>query len=225
VLSFLRFKILFVHLTNVYDNLTFDEIARRDNKLYVIEVRPYISAAALELIKSEFGFGRAELLARSNGCWRMARSPSAITRRAWRSGRGSGISSASKSGCAPSMRATKGTCRRAATDPRWTMCWQRCRTTSVPPLTGRGGELRQHCGVASPAGLPAGAGHLRHQHQGLRAGLPRPWKADGSFVTWVNGAFLHAVGARAGYHVNFAPFTYRKGSKTQILYTQTARLI
>src|SRR5688572_33162944 len=32
VLSFLRFKILFVHLTNVYDNLTFDEIARRDRK-------------------------------------------------------------------------------------------------------------------------------------------------------------------------------------------------
>ena len=32
--SFLRFKILFVHLTNVYDNLSFDEIARRDGQLY-----------------------------------------------------------------------------------------------------------------------------------------------------------------------------------------------
>ena len=30
VLSFLRFKILFVHLTNVYDNLTFEEKARSD---------------------------------------------------------------------------------------------------------------------------------------------------------------------------------------------------
>ena len=39
-------------------------------------------------------------------------------------------------------------------------------------------------------------------------------------IVEVNGAFLHAVGARAGYHVNFAPFTYRKGSKTQILYTK-----
>ena len=28
-LSFLRFKIMFIHLTNVYDNLSFDEIARR----------------------------------------------------------------------------------------------------------------------------------------------------------------------------------------------------
>ena len=50
-------------------------------------------------------------------------------------------------------------------------------------------------------------------------GFRGPGKLDGSFVTWVNGAFLHAVGARAGYHVNFAPFPYRKGSKTQILYT------
>jgi hypothetical protein len=57
---------------------------------------------------------------------------------------------------------------------------------------------------------------IKDYAQGFRG----PGKLDGSFVTWVNGAFLHAVGARAGYHVNFAPFTYRKGSKTQILYTK-----
>ena len=50
-------------------------------------------------------------------------------------------------------------------------------------------------------------------------GFRGPGKLDGSFVTWVNGAFLYAVGARAGYHVNFAAFPYRAGSKTQILYT------
>ena len=32
-LSFLRFKILYVHLTNVYDNLPFDELVRRDGRL------------------------------------------------------------------------------------------------------------------------------------------------------------------------------------------------
>ena len=50
-------------------------------------------------------------------------------------------------------------------------------------------------------------------------GFRGPGKLDGSFVTWVNGAFLRAVGARAGYDVHFSPFRYRKGSKTQILYT------
>ena len=66
VLSFLRFKILFVHLTNVYDNLTFDEIARRDNQLYIVEVRPYVSTAAAEQIQAEFGFDRAQL---PGGCY------------------------------------------------------------------------------------------------------------------------------------------------------------
>ena len=56
---------------------------------------------------------------------------------------------------------------------------------------------------------------IKDYAQGFRG----PGKLDGSFVTWVNGAFLHAVGARAGYHVNFAAFPYRAGSKTQILYT------
>jgi len=50
-------------------------------------------------------------------------------------------------------------------------------------------------------------------------GFRGPGKLDGSFVTCVNGAFLHAVGARAGYHVNFAAFPYLAGSKTQMLYT------
>ena len=38
-------------------------------------------------------------------------------------------------------------------------------------------------------------------------------------MTWVNGALLRAVGARAGYDVHFAPFPYRPGTKTTILYT------
>ena len=33
-LSFLRYKILYVHLTNVYDNLPVDELVRRDGQLY-----------------------------------------------------------------------------------------------------------------------------------------------------------------------------------------------
>jgi hypothetical protein len=52
-----------------------------------------------------------------------------------------------------------------------------------------------------------------------RQGFKRPGKLDGSHVTWVYGALLRAVGARAGYDVHFAPFPYRPGSKTKILYT------
>jgi len=52
-----------------------------------------------------------------------------------------------------------------------------------------------------------------------RKGFRGPGKLDGSLVTWVNGALLRAVGARAGYDVHFAPFPYRPGTHTTVLYT------
>jgi len=52
-----------------------------------------------------------------------------------------------------------------------------------------------------------------------RQGFRGPGKLDGSVVNWVNGALLGAVGARTGYDVHFAPFRYRPGSRTSILYT------
>ena len=52
-----------------------------------------------------------------------------------------------------------------------------------------------------------------------RRGFKGPGKLDGSLVAWVNGALLRVVGARAGYDVHFAPFPYRPGTKTTVLYT------
>jgi hypothetical protein len=56
---------------------------------------------------------------------------------------------------------------------------------------------------------------MREYRQGFRG----PGKLDGAVVNWVNGALLRAIGARAGYDVHFAPFRYRPGSRTSILYT------
>jgi hypothetical protein len=52
-----------------------------------------------------------------------------------------------------------------------------------------------------------------------RQGFRGPGKLDGSVVSWVNAALLRAAGARAGYDVHCAPFRYRPGSRTSILYT------
>src|SRR5262249_54274223 len=41
-LSFLRYKILYIHLTNVYDNLPHDELVRREGRLYLVEARAYL---------------------------------------------------------------------------------------------------------------------------------------------------------------------------------------
>ena len=45
-LSFLRYKILYIHLTNVYDNLPHDELVRRDGRLYVVETRAFLQPDA-----------------------------------------------------------------------------------------------------------------------------------------------------------------------------------
>jgi hypothetical protein len=52
-----------------------------------------------------------------------------------------------------------------------------------------------------------------------RVGFHGPGKLDGSIVNWVNGALLKGVAERTGYDLHFAPYRYRKGSKTSVLYT------
>jgi hypothetical protein len=55
--------------------------------------------------------------------------------------------------------------------------------------------------------------------QDYSMGFHGPGKLDGSIVNWVNGALLREVAERAGYDLHFAPFQYRSGSKTSVLYT------
>ena len=219
-LSFLRFKILFIHLTNVYDNLSFDEIARRDGQLYLVEVRPYLSPAAARRIEAEFGLSPAQL-------------PDAI-RRLLESGpetlgdldRGMVFWNCVWTGMRLEERLRvlnegdedhlpKGVNRSplddlladAPHDVRFHLSRGAAESfvNTVPLLHPRGYLQVQDIFVSS----------MKEYMEGFRG----PGKLDGSFVTWVNGAFLRAVGARAGYDVHFAPFRYRKGSKTQILYT------
>jgi hypothetical protein len=219
-LSFLRFKIMFVHLTNVYDNLTFDEIARRDGNLYVVEVRPYISAAAGRAIQAEFGITQEQLpdaisrlleygpesvgsLERGMVFWNCIWNALRLEERLRAIDEGD-------EGHLP-----KGVSRsplddllaEAPHDIRFHLSRGAAESfvNTVPLLHPRGYLQVQDIFVSS----------MKEYTHGFRG----PGKLDGSFVTWVNGAFLRAVGARAGYDVHFAPFKYRKGSKTQILYT------
>jgi hypothetical protein len=220
VLSFLRFKILFVHLTNVYDNLPFDEIARRDGRLYIVDVRPYVSAADAQRLEDEFGFGRAELPGVIKRL--LAFGPEAVGEhevgmafwsRIWDVLRVEERLRAIDEG--DDAHLPRGVSRSALDDL----------------LADAPHEIRFHLSRGAAESFvntvallhPRGylqvqdifVSHIKDYVHGFRG----PGKLDGSFVTWVNGAFLHAVGAREGYHVNFAPFPYRQGSKTQILYT------
>jgi hypothetical protein len=220
VLSFLRFRILFVHLTNVYDNLTFDEIARRDGRLYIVEVRPYISAAAARHIAAEFGIAPDQLtgaIRRLLGYgpesvgdheqgmrfWNCIWSALRLEERLRIIHEGdeahlpNGVSRA----------ALDDLLAEAPAEIRFHLSRGAAESfvTTIPLLHPRGYLQVQDIFVGSMA---------EYVH-----GFRGPGKLDGSFVTWVNGALLKAVGLRSGYDVRFVPFPYRKGSKTQMLYT------
>jgi hypothetical protein len=221
VLSFLRFKILFVHLTNVYDNLTFDELARRDNQLYIVEVRPYISAAAARQIASEFGIGAAELpgaikrlLAYGPDSMPDHDTGMAFWNRIWDAMRLEERLRAIDEG--DDTHLPKGVGRSSLDD----VLAEAPHDIRFHLSRGAAESFVNTVALLHPRGYlqvqDIFVSNIKDYVQGFRG----PGKLDGSFVTWVNGAFLHAVGARAGYHVNFAPFPYRKGSKTQMLYTK-----
>ena len=57
-----RFKVMYVHLTNVYDNLPFDELVRRDGRHYIVETRGYHSRRRRPTGScAEFGIARADI--------------------------------------------------------------------------------------------------------------------------------------------------------------------
>ncbi len=220
VLAAHRFKVLYVHLTNVYDNLPFDDLVRRDGKLYLIEVRPYLNGDAADRLAAVYGFSRPDLLEVAKRL--LAGGPSAVypDERGvafWRS-------------LWDAFRLEE---RLRALDPR--------EEDHVPPGLNRShledllaeapDDVRFHISrgagesFANTLPLLHPRGYLQVQDifvsdmDEYRKGFKGPGKLDGSLVNWVNGALLRAVGARAGYDVHFAPFPYRAGSKTSILYT------
>ena len=219
-LSFLRFKILFIHLTNVYDNLPFDEIVRRDGQLYLVEVRPYLHAADAAAIGADFDIAPAQLpgaiarllefgpeaigdLDRGVAFWNRVYSALRMEERLRVLDEGEETHLPRGVGRTP----LDDLLAEAPADIRFHLSRGAAESfvNTVPLLHPRGYLQVQDIFVST----------IQEYTQGFKG----PGKLDASFVTWVNGAFLRAVGARAGFDVHFAPFRYRPGSRTQILYT------
>jgi len=54
-LGFLKYKTFFVYISNVYDNLPTDEIARIDGHLFQVETRAFLAAGAADAIATAIG--------------------------------------------------------------------------------------------------------------------------------------------------------------------------
>jgi hypothetical protein len=219
-LSQYRFKVLYVHLTNVYDNLPFDDLIRRDGKLYLVEVRAYLSAAAVERLSADFGITKADLM----GAMRRlleggphAAFPGDKGVSFWRcfwdyfrlEERLRALDDREESHVPPGLSWShlEDLLAEAPEDVRFHISRGAAESfaNTLPLLHPRGYLQVQDIFVAT----------MDEYRQGFRG----PGKLDGSVVNWVNGALLRAVGARTGYDVHFAPFRYRAGSRTSILYT------
>jgi hypothetical protein len=54
-LGFLRYKVLYVHLCNVYDNLPCTEVARLDGRFFEVQVRAYLEQAVVAALCEHHG--------------------------------------------------------------------------------------------------------------------------------------------------------------------------
>ncbi len=219
-LSFLRHKILYVHSTNMYDNLPDEEIVWRDNRVYWVQVRAYVPAAEAARIGSACDVPVADIAKTVNRLLEVG--AEALPDRAkgmtfwmeiWKAMRmeerlvdavdlpdasfPAGLSSAHM----------EDILKDAPGDLRFHLssgALESFRNT-LPLLHPRGYLQVQDIFVTD-----------LHEYC---MGFYGPGKLDGSIVNWVNGALLREVAERAGYDLHFAPFQHRAGSKTSVLYT------
>jgi hypothetical protein len=219
-LSFLRHKILYIHSTNMYDNLPDEEILRRDGGLYYVHVRAYVPMRdAVRIAETckvpvEEIRGRAEKL--------LAIGPDFAGDRA----------------CGMSFWAELWKAIRLEEKP---VAFEDLPDLMLPTgldvrrlediLAKAPGDLRFHLSsgalesFVNTIPLLHPRGYLQVQDifvsdlNEYRVGFHGPGKLDGSIVNWVNGALLKGVAERTGYDLHFAPYKYRKDSKTSVLYT------
>jgi hypothetical protein len=219
-LSFLRYKLLYIHLTNVYDNLPTDEFVVRGGQYYFVEVRSYIPASDLESISKEYAvpvedFPRTVRRLLEVGPEHFPEMDTGIAfwQAVWEALRLEerlvAIDSLTE---APLPRGMKPShveefVGDAQVDLRFQLSSGAAESfiNTIPLLHPRGYLEVQDIFVTD----------LTAYLQGFRG----PGKLDGSVLNWVNGALLAEVGKQAGYDVHFAPFQYREKSRTSVLYT------
>ena len=219
-LSFLRHKLLHIHLTNVYDNLPDEELARRDGRLYLVQVRAYLPKAEAERICKNAEVSLGELHRNVNRLLEIgpdffaSRSQGVVFwQEVWKGLRLEERLVSLEELPAETLPEGLGLARmeevlrNAPSDVRFHLS------------TGAMESLRNTLPLLRPRGYLQVQDIFVTNLNDYRTGFYGPGKVDGSIVNWVNGVLLREVAERAGYDLHFAPFHYRPGSHTSVLYT------
>lgn len=219
-LSFLRHKILHIHLTNVYDNLPDEELTRRDGRLYLVQVRGYLPLADVQRFSKDFSVPAADLRRTVSRLLEIGPDffPSreqgvAFWQEVWKAIRlEERLVSLDElpAGILPDgldAARLEEILQDAPSDIRFHLS------------SGAIESFRNTLPLLRPRGYLQVQDIFVTNMNDYRMGFYGPGKLDGSIVNWVNGVLLREVAERAGYDLHIAPFLYRPGSKTSVLYT------
>jgi hypothetical protein len=219
-LSFLRHKFLYIHSTNMYDNLPNEEIMRWNGDFYYVQTRAYVPTPEAVRISEKFKFPVTDLRVTAEKLLAI------------------GPDFAGDRGCGMSFWAELWKAIRL--EEKY-VAFEDSPDLVLPTgldvprlediLANVPGDLRFHLSsgalesFVNTIPLLHPRGYLQVQDifvtdlNAYRMGFHGPGKLDGSIVNWVNGALLKGVAERTGYDLHFAPYRYRKDSKTSVLYT------
>ncbi|MGH3097500.1 MAG: hypothetical protein ACRDMV_16070 [Streptosporangiales bacterium] len=227
-LGFLRSKVFLVYISNVYDNLPTEEVARIDGQDYGTEVRAYVPHADAGRLARSIGVEPEALYGFVDKL--LVLGPELLPEVA--------------PGSFPDV---------AGATAFWRATWDAVKLEEryVPlmgldlhpvapgingevlrPLLEADGDVRMHVSNGAVASfsdtLPLLHPYGRLQCHDLfvtdthqyRTGFRGPGKYDGSIVNWVNGPLLQHVGSRSGFDVCYASFAHRAGTNVVTLITQ-----
>jgi hypothetical protein len=224
-LGFLRGKAFLVYISNVYDNLPSDEVARIGGHIYQVEARAYLPGTAALRIARQFAAPPERIPELADKLLRLG--PELL--------------------CEALPQHFSDTAQAVTF---WREVWSALRLQEryrplegldlyqvTPDLTGEllrsqlesHGDIRVHVnnGALSsfaetlPLLHPFGRlqchdlflDDVRRYHTGFFG----PGKYDGSVVNWVNGPLLRHIGGRAGFDVRISPFAQRPSSNVKTL--------
>ncbi len=227
-LGFLRYKAFLVYISNVYDNLPTDEIARIGGHLYQVQLRAGLPVPVASQIASNLGVSPEDL-------------PDLVSRLLRL---GPALLSEALSDRFPTP---------SDAVAFWRALWEGLRLDEryIPlealdtydvapgvsgellrPIALSSGDVRMHVSNGAAASFtdtlpllhPLG---ILQCHDLFVTDIGQyatnfrgPGKYDGSVVNWVNGPMLAAIGSRRGFDVTFEAFAHRTGAN---VLTMTAR--
>jgi hypothetical protein len=219
-LSFLRYKLLFVHISNVYDNLPSSELVKWNNRYYQVEVRAYLPRLQAEEIMRKYDLSERELVVTITRVLKVGPDYfDAIDQGVhfW-SDVWSSLKLEERYVLLPDLSYLKlfegfdgldlqELLEEVNDNVRLHLNEMALKSfvNTVPLLHPRGIFQVQDIFITA----------LEQYYTSFRG----PGKYDGSVVNWVNGPLLQIVGNRYGYNVHFQPFSYRQNSNITILST------